>query len=431
MRFKRIAIVLCALMMVRAPAALAADELSYDPELGPAVQAEEAPAGGQAELSMANSPVAAIPKAVASTHKVAVNGVSVHPQAYNIEGFNYFKLRDIAFLLSRTTSTFDVKWDNAKQAIDLICGSNYTAVGGEMVVQAASKLNVQPSTAKVLLDGQTVSISGYNINGNNYYKIADVASEIGFAALFDAATQTVHIRTPEPETEPTPDPAPEPSPAPEPAPEPEPEPEPEPRTSHLDGQMTVIIDAGHGGGDIGAYHKRLGLDEKHVNFYVAKYLRELLEQNGVRVIMVRNSLEEGSSLSLRGIVMQQNVDTVDLFFGVHHNAANTQARGAQVLAQVADKSGGPSKLLANELEREYAKNGLSIRSTWFREGSSGDDYYYTNRIAAELQITAVISEYCFIDNDEDVLFIDSEADWRAEAQAQCDAILRYFSQVDY
>ena len=59
-----------------------------------------------------------------------------------------------------------------------------------------------------------ISIKGYNINGNNYYKIADVSSAIGFTAAFESATQTVQIKTaavvspedPEIGTQPTPDP---------------------------------------------------------------------------------------------------------------------------------------------------------------------------------------------------------------------------------
>lgn len=401
MRFKRFFALFCALIWMSSATALAAGDLSTDPELGETQQV---------------SVVRASNRVVSSTHNLTVNGTAAKPQAYNIDGYNYFKLRDIAYLLSGSTSTFEVEWDNAAQRINLVSGAKYTTVGGEMSVQATSGLKVQASTVSVRIDGSAASVSGFNINGNNYYKIADLSSELGFAATFDEDSQTVRIVTPEPE--------------PEPEPKPEPEPEPIQRTSHLDGKMTVILDAGHGGSDIGAKHPTLDLDEKRVNLYVARYLRDMLEAQGVEVIMVRDSLDSGASLSSRGTVMEKYVETVDLFFGIHHNAANTQARGAQVLAQVADKNGGPSKLLANELEGEYAKVGLTIRPTWFREGSNGD-YYYTNRFAAELGITAVISEYCFIDNDEDVLFIDSDADWRAEAQAQCNAIIKYFSQVEY
>ena len=101
-----------------------------------------------------------------------------------------------------------------------------------------------------------------------------------------------------------------------------------------------------------------------------------------------------------------------------------------MLAQIADRNGGPTKLLAEALLEEYAELGVPIRSVVFREGSTGD-YYYTNRAAAPLFIPALTSEFCFIDNVEDQKFIDSEEDWQAEARAQYNAIMYYFTQVEY
>lgn len=54
-----------------------------------------------------------------------------------------------------------------------------------------------------------------------------------------------------------------------------------PRTSHIDGVMTVIIDPGHGGSDVGGNNGG-SLDEKHVNLYVAQYLKQYLEAAGAK-----------------------------------------------------------------------------------------------------------------------------------------------------
>ncbi len=584
MRFKRIIALLCAAIYISISGAGAAElpqtaladetEIMFSSEAKIAEQTST-----ETDLPVAR---ASTLKIVPSTHHVQVNGEAVNPQAYNIDGYNYFKLRDLAYLLNGTTISFNVTWDSAKNAVNLISGQAYTVVGGEMTVASTTSLRVQESTSKVLLDGSGVSIKGYNINGNNYYKIADVSSAIGFTAAYESTTQTVQIKTPS-----APQPEPEPEPEPEKPDEPfvtgiyqvkvdstlsirsgpgtsygivgqlsngaqiivdemkngwahikntsgycsadyltrikdygddaepeEPE-EPEepfvtgvyrvkvdsslsvrsgpgtsysivgrlqngdeivvdsmekgwahlmdtsagtgrycsadyltrigdydasqgepedpvepPRTSHLDGKMTVILDAGHGGSDIGAHNADMSLDEKHVNLYVAQYLQSYLEDAGVNVIMVRDTMEDGSSLSLRGTVMEQNAVSADLFFSIHHNAANTTARGAEVLAQIADKNGGPSKILGEALLEEYDTLGIPIRQVVFKEGSNGD-YYYTNRIAASLFIPAVTSEFCFIDNEEDQKFIDSEEDWQAEARAQYNAIMYYFTQVEY
>ena len=590
MRFKRIIALLCAAIYITISGAAAAElpqtALSGESESLISSEVETAEqASTQTDLPVARATAL---KIVPSTHHVEVNGEAVNPQAYNIDGYNYFKLRDLAYLLNGTTMSFNVTWDSSKNAVNLISGQAYTVVGGEMTVASTTSLRVQESTSKVLLDGSGVSIKGYNINGNNYYKIADVSSAIGFTAAYESTTKTVQIKTP---SAPAPDPE-EPDEPEEPdqpfvtgiyqvkvdstlsirsgpgtsyaivgqlsngaqivvdelkngwahikntsgycsadyltrikdygddsdTEEPEEPDEPEdpeepfvtgvyrvkvdsslsvrsgpgtsysivgrlqngdeivvdsvengwahlmdtsagsgrycsmdyltrigdydtnqgepedpvdpPRTSHLDGKMTVIVDAGHGGSDVGAHNADMSLDEKHVNLYVAQYLQSYLEDAGVNVIMVRDTMEDGSSLSLRGTVMEQYASSADLFFSIHHNAANTTARGAEVLAQIADKNGGPSKILGEALLDEYSELGIPIRQVVFKEGSNGD-YYYTNRVAASLFIPAVTSEFCFIDNEEDQKFIDSEEDWQAEARAQYNAIMYYFTQVEY
>ena len=103
----------------------------------------------------------------------------------------------------------------------------------------------------------------------------------------------------------------------------------------------------------------MSLDEKHINLSVAQYLQDYLEDAGYTVIMVRDTLEEGSSLSLRGQVMEQYASSADLFFSIHHNAANTTARGAEVLAQIADKDGGPTKILAGSTSGRIRRAGCA------------------------------------------------------------------------
>jgi len=50
--------------------------------------------------------------AVPTASAVVVDGVNTSFDAYNIEGSNYFKLRDIAYVLSGTEKQFEVGWDS-------------------------------------------------------------------------------------------------------------------------------------------------------------------------------------------------------------------------------------------------------------------------------------------------------------------------------
>ncbi len=57
-------------------------------------------------------------------------------------------------------------------------------------------------------------------------------------------------------------------------------------TASVTAQMTVILDAGHGGED-GGTSSAEGLVEKDVNLKLALLLRDLLEANGIKVVMSR------------------------------------------------------------------------------------------------------------------------------------------------
>lgn len=113
--------------------------------------------------------------AVPARQKIQVNGIEVAFDAYNINGYNYFKLRDLAFMLNATEKRFGIEWNEEEQAIYLTSGEAYIPVGGEMAPKGTEKKPVLPSTHIVYLDGELVEIEAYNIDGNNYFKLVDLA----------------------------------------------------------------------------------------------------------------------------------------------------------------------------------------------------------------------------------------------------------------
>ncbi len=127
---------------------------------------------------------------------VLVNGVKVPFEAFNIGGSNYFKLRDLAQAINGTNKQFEVRWDAKKNAISLEAGKKYTAVGGELKVsEKAESKNAVPTTSKIYLDGEEVSFAAYNIGGNNYFKLRDVAAALLFEVTWDSDTSTIGINT--------------------------------------------------------------------------------------------------------------------------------------------------------------------------------------------------------------------------------------------
>ena len=126
---------------------------------------------------------------------VLVNGEQVAFDAYNIGGNNYFKLRDLAFVLNGTAKQFEVGWDSASKTITLTSGRRYTAVGGEMSAKGSGSQSAVPTGSKLLVDGREVSFTAYNIGGNNYFKLRDIGQLFDFGVGWDGATRTVTIDT--------------------------------------------------------------------------------------------------------------------------------------------------------------------------------------------------------------------------------------------
>ncbi len=133
--------------------------------------------------------------AVSTSSKVLVDGDSTAFDAYNIDGNNYFKLRDLAKVVSGTEKQFEVTWDAGKNAINLISGDGYTTVGGEMSPASGMSKTAYWSTSKVYVDGTETYFTAYNIGGNNYFKLRDVAKVFDICVTWDANTSTIGIDT--------------------------------------------------------------------------------------------------------------------------------------------------------------------------------------------------------------------------------------------
>lgn len=130
-----------------------------------------------------------------TSSKVLVNGKVVEFDAYNINNNNYFKLRDLAQAVNKTDKNFEVTWDGKNNAINLISNKPYTAVGGELVKGDGKAKTATLSTAKIYKDGKEVTLTAYTINGNNYFKLRDIAKAFDIGVTWDGTTNTVGIDT--------------------------------------------------------------------------------------------------------------------------------------------------------------------------------------------------------------------------------------------
>ena len=133
--------------------------------------------------------------AMPTASTVLVNKTNVSFDAYSIEDYNYFKLRDLAFILNGTVAQFEVGWDEANNAIALTTGEPYTVVGGEMASKGAGGKIAYPTDSTVFLNGRETNFTAYNIEGNNYFKLRDIGQAMDFGVDWDDAAQTIAIDT--------------------------------------------------------------------------------------------------------------------------------------------------------------------------------------------------------------------------------------------
>ena len=143
-------------------------------------------------------------RAVPSSANLRLNGVDMPLDAYLIKGNHYFRLRDIASLLSGTSSKFDVAWNGEKKFVSISSGMIYADTGDPLpAINGAPRQHI-PATARFFIDSVEYAPDVYSIEGNNYFKLRDLAALIGFEVDWDEPTRTIIITTSEPKPEPKP-----------------------------------------------------------------------------------------------------------------------------------------------------------------------------------------------------------------------------------
>ena len=130
---------------------------------------------------------------VAKTQTVCLDGLKYNTVAYNIDDNNYFKLRDIAQILSGTIKTFDIKYDGATNSIDMLSFYDYTSVGGELTPGDGVTRTAHSSSAFLTLDGVPIKATCYNIDGNNYFKLRDITDALDCRVEWDGNNQLIWV----------------------------------------------------------------------------------------------------------------------------------------------------------------------------------------------------------------------------------------------
>jgi len=147
---------------------------------------------------LAPGPAALAAETIRPTNQaLSVDGAIKTCEVYNIGDLNYFRLRDLAYLLNGTGSQFAVGWDGATGTVTVTRGAAYTPDGSELVVRRLSEAELRkagPSPQPILINGAANdSLRAYLIGDYNFFNLRDLGKVLGFDVDYDTETRTMLV----------------------------------------------------------------------------------------------------------------------------------------------------------------------------------------------------------------------------------------------
>ncbi len=187
----------------------------------------------------------------------------------------------------------------------------------------------------------------------------------------------------------------------------------------------IIIDSGHGGKDPGKVGAKGSL-EKDINLKIALYLKEILENQKLQVIMTREEDKDLSTTSTNFKIfdMKERISLIqesnaDLVVSIHQNSySDPKVYGAQCFYYTDSEEG---KELASIIQKQII---TSTNQTKIREIKSNADYY----LLKHSPLPTVIVECGFLSNPKEENLLLTEEYQRKIAWAIHLGILQYLNQ---
>jgi N-acetylmuramoyl-L-alanine amidase len=192
-------------------------------------------------------------------------------------------------------------------------------------------------------------------------------------------------------------------------------------------QKIILLDPGHGGMDGGASSKD-GLLEKNINLEIGLKTKELLENEGYKVLMTREEdkwlCTEGGTIRKRKLedlenrYRMKNESGCDMFLSIHLNHfPQAKYYGAQVWYGDNEKS----KSLARLLQKSFKEN---LDNNNERLEKPAKNSYKILKDSGNMPVA--IAECGFLSNEEEAKKLNSKEYQQKIAEAMVEAINLYF-----
>ena len=192
------------------------------------------------------------------------------------------------------------------------------------------------------------------------------------------------------------------------------------------GELKVVLDAGHGGIDGGVTGVKTGIKESDLNLQITFALKKELESNGFAVALTRKTEEGLYDTTAKGFKkrdMQKRKEIIErekpmLVISIHQNYYASQSqRGAQVFySNNHPKSQVFAKTLQTSINGVYAKEGVKARKEHYGE------FFMLQCYPAP----SIIVECGFLSSPKDEALLTNK-DWQNSfANALAKGVIEYF-----
>ena len=172
-------------------------------------------------------------------------------------------------------------------------------------------------------------------------------------------------------------------------------------------RYVVYIDAGHGGKDSGAVAN--GIKEKDLNLIIALKVRDKLNDNGVEVVMNRDT---DVFVDFKETAKHANNVNPDVFVSIHNNSSTSSS------------AYGIESFYSKDIDINFGTgihNRLIYNTGAYNRGFKKDTYYVTNHTT----MPAILVEGGFLTNAEEAAKLKQDYYQEAIANAIVDGVMEY------
>lgn len=183
-------------------------------------------------------------------------------------------------------------------------------------------------------------------------------------------------------------------------------------------QVVIVVDPGHGGEDPG----KVGINdvlEKDLNLQIAKKVKKLLEEAGIKIVMTRTNdkVPDAKKEDLNQRVQLINETKPKLALCIHQNSyPDAKIKGAQVFYHTITPEAEDVASIVQEQLR-------TVDPTNTRQIKENDTYF----MLKNTQVPTIIVECGFLTNPDEAAKLTQEDYQDQLAQAICEGVVKWLS----